>query len=307
MYADIVFLTNAVMDYMLLFLTGSICRQPLRKRRLVLASVFGAAYTVFLFFPSLSFAFTLLAKLVFSCFMIMLAFPWTRIWNLIRLLGTFYAVSFFIGGGLLAAHALLGNRSEVINGIVVTHTGAVAEHPTFWFVLVGFPLLWWCARQGYYSLRASRQIDAQYVRLEVDIFGHTIACRGFIDTGNQLSDPMTRMPVTIMEADVWKEILPFELYCQVKEAMSISFTDDLPESEHRWLARMRVIPYRTVSTQAGFLLAIRPDAVRIHVKERTYAPKRMLIGLRAAQLSADGSYQAVVHPKAMEEKHGLAS
>lgn len=308
MYADVVFLINAVIDYMLLLLTGHICRQPLRKRRLILASAVGATYTVFLFFPSLSFAFTLLAKLFFSCFMIVLAFPWTRIWNLIRLLGVFYAVSFFIGGGLLAAHTLLGDRSEVVNGIVVTHTGASAASPTLLFLLIGFPLIWWCTRQGYYSLRANRQVDVQYVRVEVDIFGQTVACRGFIDTGNQLSDPITRIPVTIMEISVWEEILPVVLLNEVKEGMlNGAYAFDFPECEHQWLERMRFIPYRTVSTQAGFLVAIRPDKVRIYTGEHTYSPKRMLIGLRAAELSADGSYQAVVHPKALEEKHGLAS
>ncbi|GEN32729.1 sporulation sigma-E factor-processing peptidase [Aneurinibacillus danicus] len=306
MYADIVFLTNAVIDYMLLFLTGHICRQPLRKRRLLFASLVGATYTVFLFFPPLSFAFTFLAKLLFSCLMIMLAFRWTKMWGFVRLLATFYAVSFFIGGGLMAAHAMLEEKSEVVDGIVVTHTGASGPPLTLWFLIIGFSLLWWGVRYGYYSVKASRQVDVQYVQLEVDIFGHTIACRGFIDTGNQLFDPLTRIPVTVMEAEVWKGILPERLLQRLEEEIT-AFELDMPEEESRWLERLRFIPYRTVSSQTGFLVAIRPDEVRVYANDKTYCINRMLIGLRAVRLSADRSYQAIVHPKGIEERYVIAS
>jgi stage II sporulation protein GA (sporulation sigma-E factor processing peptidase) len=306
MYADIVFVTNTAIDYMLLFLTGYICRQPLRKRRLLFSSLIGATYTVFLFFPPLSFAFTFLAKLLFSCLMILLAFRWTKIWNTLRLLAAFYAVSFFIGGGLLAIHAMLEEKNQIINGVVVTHTGSVGTNPTLLFVGIGFPLLWWCARRGYFSIKASRQTDVQYVRLEVDVFGQTVTCRGFIDTGNQLYDPLSRTPVTVMEADVWKNVLPSELLQRLDQEIT-NFDMDLPDTENRWLERMRFIPYRTVDSQASFLVAIRPDEVRIYTESKIYRVNRMLIGLRNTRLSSDGSYQAIVHPKAMEERHELAS
>ncbi|MED0674713.1 sigma-E processing peptidase SpoIIGA [Aneurinibacillus thermoaerophilus] len=305
-YADMVFVINMVIDYMLLFLTGHICRQPLRKRRLLLASAVGAAYTVFLFFPPLSFAFTFLAKFIFSCIMILLAFRWTRIWTTLRLLGAFYAVSFFIGGGLMATHTMLESKSEVVNGIVLTHTGSAGTNPTFLFIAFGFPIFWWCTRHGYYSVKANRQVDVQHVCFEVDVFGHTIRCRGFIDTGNQLHDPLSRIPVTIMEAELWKEVLPDgilrQIYCE-----EIDIASAVPDGEEKWLERMRFIPYCTVSSKASFLIAIRPDEVRVYAGNKTYRLRRMLIGLRASPLSADGSYQAVVHPKATAEKDELAS
>jgi stage II sporulation protein GA (sporulation sigma-E factor processing peptidase) len=306
MYADVVFLTNAIIDYMLLLLTGHICRQPLRKRRLIFASTVGATYTVFLFFPFLSFVFTFLAKLLFSCFMIILAFPWTRIWNFLRVLAAFYAVSVFIGGALFAFYMMMEQKSEIVNGIVVTHTGSSTIHPTFFFLAIGFPLVWWCTRRGYYGIKASRQVDVQHVRLEVDIFGHTITCKGFIDTGNQLHDPISRTPVTVMEADAWKEIVPAELLNSIVREDD-AFTMDIPDGEARWLERVRIIPYRTVSSQASFLVAIRPDEIRVYAGEKTYRTTRMLIGLRRARLSADGEYQAIVHPQAIEDKHELAS
>lgn len=306
MYADVVFLTNAIIDYMLLYITGHICRQPLRKRRLLLASLVGAAYTVFLFFPPLSFAFTFLAKFLFSCFMLLLAFRWTRIWNHLRLLGVFYAVSFFIGGGLLGIHLMLKEKSEIVNGIVVTHTGSSGTDPTLWFIVIGFPLLWWCTRRSYYSLKANRQADMQHVRLEVDVFGHTISCQGFIDTGNRLYDPLSRTPVTVMEAQIWEGILPKELMQQLDGDMQVDELN-IPEEESCWLERMRFIPYRTVSSQSSFLVAIRPDEVRIYTDDKAYRLTRMLIGLRTVRLTADGSYQAIVHPSAIEERHEMAS
>ncbi|BAU27500.1 stage II sporulation protein GA (sporulation sigma-E factor processing peptidase) [Aneurinibacillus soli] len=302
MYADIVFVTNAVIDYTLLVATGTVCRQPMHRGRLLLASFIGAAYTVFLFFPPLSFAFTFIAKWLFSCLMLFIAFGWTNAWTMLRLLAALYGASFFIGGGLFALHYYMEQQSEIVNGIVVTHTG---RQPALWLLVLGFPALWWGVRSGYRALKASRQTDVQHVRLEIELFTHTVACTGFIDTGNRLHDPLSRAPVTITELAVWNEVIPEALMAQIEAGMPD--TGQLSDEEYRWFERIRFIPYRTVSSETSLLVALRPDTVRVYTESDIYQPEGMLIGLRPGTLSSGGTYQAIVHPQAFAGEHHLAS
>lgn len=302
MYADIVFVTNAVIDYMLLVAAGSICRQPMRRRRLLLASCIGATYTVFLFFPPLSFAFTFMAKWLFSCLMLLIAFGWTNAWTMLRLLAALYGASFFIGGGLFAIHYYMEQQSEIINGIVVTHTGI---QPAPWLLVLGVPVLFWAVRRGYQALKVSRQTDVQHVRLEISIFDSAIVCTGFVDTGNRLHDPLSRAPVTITELAVWEDVLPDMLAAQIKAGMPDA--DELSDEAYRWFERIRFVPYRTVSSETSLLVALRPDTVRVYTEEGVYEPEGMLIGLRPGVLSSGGTYQAIVHPQAFAGEHHLAS
>jgi stage II sporulation protein GA (sporulation sigma-E factor processing peptidase) len=54
-YADVLFLINFIINYLLLFVTAKIAVLPLLRLKLILSASFGALYAVLSFFPSLSF------------------------------------------------------------------------------------------------------------------------------------------------------------------------------------------------------------------------------------------------------------
>ncbi|WCK56842.1 sigma-E processing peptidase SpoIIGA [Aneurinibacillus sp. Ricciae_BoGa-3] len=301
MYADVIFVVNFIIDFMLLAATAYFCRVSLRRRRTALASTCGALYTLFLFFPPLSFAYTLFWKFIFSCLMILISFGRMQPRKFIRVLVSFYCISFFIGGGLFAIHYLFQQQNVILNGIAATRTGAglPVSGPSLLLIAAGFPLLWWLSKKGYKGLEACRQQDVQHVDVLVTIGEKNVRCVGFIDTGNQLHDPLTRTPVSIMELSLWENVLPDNLLEAVRKGTG--FDTDLSAIDEQWLPRIRLIPYRTVSAQMSFLLAIRPDAVTIQTNGEAYEGK-MYIGLRAESLSSAGSYQAIIHPKALVHK-----
>lgn len=84
--------------------------------------------------------------------------------------------------------------------------------------------------------------------------------------------------------------------------MIIRNTDPLEAIEQlddsfRFLDKMRLIPYRGVGQQNQFLLCVKPDHVTIMTKEEMISADKCLIGISTTKLSADGEFDAIIHPK----------
>ena len=55
LYADVLFLLNAVIDYILLLLSARMAGEPLRRSRFLLGAAIGGLYSVVIFVPGFSF------------------------------------------------------------------------------------------------------------------------------------------------------------------------------------------------------------------------------------------------------------
>lgn len=300
-YLDLIFLTNFLIDWILLWSTAFVLKLRPRWYRLGLGAGLGATYTLVIFFPYMSSLFTFFTKLIFSALMVLCAFGFYRLKAFLERILTFYMVAFVLGGGLLGLHYASQTESEVLSGIVLTQTGGMGTSITWGFIMIAFPVLWWLSGRALKQLKDTNRKAAFYVDMEIRVHEQAVACRGLIDTGNQLYEPITRWPVTIVDLNLFEELLPPTLFQAIKEKQDLSSHELLLNLDDEWLNKIRVIPYRSVSRGMDLLLAIRPDKVRISLEGTTYETKKALIGLNPEALSSDGSYQAIVHPKLTDE------
>lgn len=228
--------------------------------------------------------------------MILIVFGFHRLYVFMRRLLVFYMVAFVLGGGLLGIHYFLQSDSEVLSGIVFTHSGGVGTPVTWGFLAVCFPVIWWLSSKGLNQMKETNRKAALYGDIQVILNGQCIHCKGLIDTGNQLYEPITRIPVTILDLECIRDYIPSQLYQTVKQQEDLSSSSAFMQMEDIWLQRIRMIPYRSVSRGMDLLLAIRPDLIKIHANGLSYETSRVLIGLNPVPLSSDGSYQAIIHP-----------
>ncbi|GAA3323154.1 hypothetical protein GCM10020331_045880 [Ectobacillus funiculus] len=136
----------------------------------------------------------------------------------------------------------------------------------------------------------------QIVKVEIAINGAALQLSGLIDSGNQLYDPLTKKtPVMILEAACATELFPDWLLqqAQLKQALP-----EWNEKEPEWATRLRIVPYRVVGQKSWlFLLAVKPDEVRIYKGNELLRVTRILIGLSDTKLSSDHEYSCILHPK----------
>ena len=79
--------------------------------------------------------------------------------------------------------------------------------------------------------------------MELIIGEMSIRTSGFVDTGNQLKDPVSGKPVAVADSSVWKKL---------SEAGAVTGE------------RMCLIPYETVDGRAWRMYGVRSDRIRIY-------------------------------------------
>ncbi|MEW9698089.1 sigma-E processing peptidase SpoIIGA [Paenibacillus sp. SI8] len=298
-YADLIFLLNFLMDAAMLVVTAKTRKISFKWWRIAGSAFLGAGYVVMMFLPVPTLLFTFSVKCMFCIGMIMIAFGFGSLQNFLRNLGAFLLVNFAVAGGMFGIHYVWSSSSEVVKGIVFTQSGA----PVFQvqvgilFVLVClFPLIWWF-RTVFLSAKQKEELTTFLAEVTIYVEEFTATCRGLIDTGNHLYDPLTRTPVMVMEVSEWGDVLPSEWLQRIRSADVDQIISGLgTDEEFVWQDRLRLVPYRGVNRHTQFMLAIKPDRVVIIHNNKQIEASKVLIGLDGGKLCSDGSYQAIIHP-----------
>ncbi|MEO3947461.1 sigma-E processing peptidase SpoIIGA [Gorillibacterium sp. CAU 1737] len=297
-YVDLLFLINFGIDGALLAVTAWTLKSAYRKWRLVVAASFGALYVVLVIFPSLSVLYSLTAKGLVSLLMIFIAFGYGGLGRFMKHLGTFYLVNFSVAGGLFAVSYFVLSSDELVDGILFSRLGGKTLSSGLLGGLLCFFV--WLFYRLFQSAKKRQELSTQLAEVRVELGEHVYACKGLIDTGNQLYDPLTRIPVMIIEAAQWKDVIPEPWLKKIRSSEADRLIAAIGEGEFEWQDRLRLVPYRGVNRGTQFLLALKPDRVIVTCEEKRWETARVLVGLDGGQLSRDGAYRAILHPTLLE-------
>ena len=120
-----------------------------------------------------------------------------------------------------------------------------------------------------------------------------ILLKGLLDSGNQLTDPLTDRPVHITD---YNEI------CRLLSEAEIQELDGFLDMElcGQGDALFRYIPYHSVGEGRGILPAITLDSMEIKHGESAWNTKRVLVAVSRRAVSSGGKYQMILHPRILE-------
>jgi stage II sporulation protein GA (sporulation sigma-E factor processing peptidase) len=142
---------------------------------------------------------------------------------------------------------------------------------------------------------------AQWITdLTVSVDDFNFTCKGLIDTGNRLYDPLTNMPVLVVEIESWIGYLPESWVKRIQNAEVEQIFMDLDKENFMGQERIRLVPFRGINKGGQFMLAIKPDQVKVRFNEQWITTSKVLVGIDRGRLSSDGSYQAILHPALIE-------
>jgi len=296
-YLDQVFFGNLVMNYTILWATAKICRQPAGKGRLVAGATLGAAYTLALFAPGSSLLLTVWFKIIASVMIISLAFTPLQPKKFLTCLCVFYLTSFVLGGLIFGMIFFIQPvRIAGINGINLIIS------KNFWRGLFLGLIAFGVVVKVINPLLQKRIIEKIFkIVLLIKSQGVQVQVNAFLDTGNQLTDPMTKRAVIVVEYGVLKPLLPAEvqvLFDKAGEPDVWHILGSLGESP--WRSRFSVIPFNSLGHSGGLMVGFRPDEVFFIHREQLIQIKKVVIAIYHKKIDPGNSCNALMNPRLLE-------
>lgn len=301
-YIDAVFLMNFLMDGVILYATGWMARKKRVWWRLLLGSAIGAGYSLLLFVPnSGGVLFSVLAKFIFSCLIVAAAFFPSNLVDFLRVWALFFLSSFVIGGAALAANSIFA-ETRIFGGMVwVSGRGFWESQVLLPLILGAVPMVFWMGKAVWKRMERLRSREGFFWNVQISMDEEQAEFVGLIDTGNALIDPLSRLPVAVVEWEALQNLLPSvinEMYRQNKNPVMELADKSLDAA---WQARFRFVPYRGVGGTMGMLLAFRPTKCHLVQKGNRVVVEKILVAINPHQLSGDKSYQAILPPDSLRE------
>ena len=294
LYLDAIWLLNFLIDLMILRLTGYLRKKKNSGIRLLLGSVFASLIVfVVVFFPN-SILLYPLGKIIFSIFIIVIAFRHKSWIELLKTWLSFYFVSFAIGGILLGVHFIMQQSIQFENGSLLTITTGYGTPISWLFVTIGFPLCWYFTKQTMDKQALVNYQEDQLFDCELIILNKIIPLLGYLDSANHLIDPISKNPVIIIDPIIIKQIFSEDVYQKLEE---MSHTLDITTLDQPLEKFIRLIPYQDVSNKAGVLIALKPDQFTFSYQNQIIQSKHVLIGLRFSPLATEKEYNCLLNPQ----------
>ena len=286
-YLDRVFLLNLLLDYLLLLAAAQLSGRTLRRLRLLACAAGGGIYAALTFLSGCGFLRTPLCQLAVGSIMALCAYGGRRRPALLFLL---------LSGGLAGFVLALGLWAGSPTGLL----GRVYRGEVSWPLLLGAAL-------GFYVLlrlllgQGARQGGGELLKITISVCGRKQTVTALHDTGNTLRDPVSGRPALVLERNAAEELWPPEV--------AAVLASPLPPEEkmarlHRQGAAVTfsLLPFRSVGTPAGLLLAARSDYIEINGRRYPRTP----VALSEHPVSDGGGYHALWGDPEGEEVKGCA-
>ena len=293
-YLDAVWLLNFLLDWMILLLTQSITRDNSRKFRIIIgAFVASCLVPISLFLPN-SIIISPVGKGIYSLIIVATAFGLKNFRQFLQRLLTFYFVSFALGGGLIALHFMLGHQMDASNNGILTFQTGYGDQISWIFVGIGFPIIWLFTK-----LRMDKQVlesfrHDQMYEVMIQMKGKSFKTTGYVDSGNQLKDPLTHKPVVICDQYFMSNWFSEE-ELEVLELAQQDLSFDLLPSN--WNDSFQIVPYQGVDGNRTFMMVLNPEKIVLSYDDKEITTNKVLIGIQFGQLATDGSYHCLLHPQ----------
>lgn len=214
-YADVLFITNFIADYLLIMLSGKFCGFQKNRKFYLLSAAIGGIYALSVFFISPRIVYSVLLKISIGLLMVYIAYRPKKLKFFLRSCCIFFAVSFAFGG---MAYALLffggsGARLGAVRSGGVTYVNIPVYKMLFVF-LTGYAVLKLAFSASHKaSARASLIFDAH-----IEHSGREVSLRLLYDSGNMLTVSSAAIGVCVVSWDSIKALfdtnLPFSEYRQ---------------------------------------------------------------------------------------------
>ena len=202
-YVDVLWLVNFILNYLLLWMTGLLLRQPRFTLRLACAASFGALYAVCIFFLPVSVLYTIPGKAAVGMLMTAIAFRPHRFKVFIKYICVFYAAVFIFGGAAFSLFYFSG--SAAVLGTVIRNGTLYINLPVYLLLLLAAGC-WLVLKTAFFIVGRVAALGHAVCKVHIVYHENTVTLRGYYDSGNLLCEETTHRGVMVTSWDCVKPL-----------------------------------------------------------------------------------------------------
>lgn len=194
-YLDIILLENFIVDMFLLLVTFSILRCNVDNKKVILASLVGALYTIVMVFPALNILSIFPVALLVAFFMMLIVLGKGRYLFALKATGTFLLSSITLSG-ICFLFSRMENKYSFTEGFTISNYSLK-------YFLISIMILYVLYNRAVSYFRDRAIIGNYTYDIEITIKNIKYIIKGFLDTGNELREPVTNLPCIIVEKNLF--------------------------------------------------------------------------------------------------------
>lgn len=291
-YIDIILLENLCMNYIILFATAYIMKIKISHIRIIASSSIGAVYSIMLYMQILPIYSSIFMKIILSVVMVYISYAPKSVKIAIKQLIIFYLISFAFGGCVFALLYFVKTQDIFIkNGVYI---GTYPLKIALLGGIVGFVITY----IAFKIIKNKATKEEMIYKLKIKINDKTVEVNALLDTGNKLKDPITLVPVIVIEKQKLYNFLPEEILENIDKIIG-GDSNKLIEENIKYMSKFRVIPYNSIGKQNGLMLGFKADEVKIIIDEEERTIKNTIIGIFNQSFNSQ-TYSALISLEIIE-------
>ncbi|MDP4144661.1 MAG: sigma-E processing peptidase SpoIIGA [Bacillota bacterium] len=258
-YLDAILLENFIVNTFLLSITSQTIKVKTKGLNLLISSAIGTLYVITLVYPGLKMFTSSPFKISVAVIMILILFKRKEIIFNIKCTCILVLYSMMFAGMCLFIQ---------MDKDITLYFGGFDDQVTYKTLIIAMMTAYIILSRIIIYVKDRKDLSNLIYTVDIVVNNSTKKIRAFLDTGNELREPVTNLPVMVVERSVFQDMVIDE-----KEKYNI--------------------PFKVVSGSIGKLEGFRPKCVKIYMG-KSIETKDLVIALSDSKLSDLNEYQALL-------------
>lgn len=287
-YIDIVLIENLIMNYIILCATSIIMKLKLSYIRIFIGSLIGAIYAVISYMSTFQVYSTLVLKIVLSIIIVYISFNPQTVKKLLKEVLIFYLTSFLFGGVAFYLLYFINPKNIISqNGVLV---GTYPIKIAMLGGIIGSIII----ITSFKIVKSKVSNKDMFCNVEIKINGKKVKTKAMIDTGNLLKEPITNIPVVVVEHTLLYDVIPKQILNNLENILGGEIHNISEDIRKQYILKLKIIPYSSLGKQNGMLLGIKAENILIEKDEEEIKKENIIIGIYNKSLTKKGEYRALI-------------
>lgn len=259
-YVDVLILVNFIVNLFIMHVTVQTLRKRVKFFWICLSSFVGSLYVLTVVYPELKYLSYIPFKIMVVVVMILIAFRDKNILFNIKACLIFWLFSILLAGMCLLI-AISNNTNMPFNVIIINFP--------YEKLLLSVMIIYILIYRIIIFIGDRKKIITLIYTIDIINKSYKKSIKAFLDTGNELREPATNLPVLIVERAILSEVML--------------------EKNNTYY-----IPYTVLNGTNGRLVGFKPEYINIHIDKKNIETRDVIIAFCEYKLSKGNDYNALM-------------